>query len=170
MLIIVLLSSAKKLIYSTFIYLLLFLNSLHFVEGSPLPIYLIQLNNFVASTASDLQLILGIILRLSAPPDHLDSNHRHTSSMASEWFRPAFIRIKTPILGQSIPSADRPSNLATYDTNDSEESSALRFRTASRVTSYMPFHPSTPPVPTADLFPNIRNPETVYHQPSGDRK
>ena len=42
-------------------------------------------------------------------------------------------------------------------------------RPTSRVSSYIGFRPATPPVSAPDTFPNLRNPDNVYHKPSADQ-
>ena len=81
-------------------------------------------------------------------------------------FRPVFTRVKTPVIG-SVP--ERQYSISTDDKNDSEEvlTMSTRVRTTPRVSSYIGFRSGTPPIPTADSFPNLRNPESIYHQPSG---
>ena len=82
-------------------------------------------------------------------------------------FRPVFTRVKTPVIG-SAP--DRQASFSTDDNNDSEEGITMpnRIRPISRVSSYMGFRP-TPLILTPETFPNLRNPENVYHKPSGDQ-
>lgn len=83
-------------------------------------------------------------------------------------FRPVFTRVKTPVIGSA---QDRQASFSTDDNNDSEEGIMMtnRIRPTSRVSSYMGFRPSTPPIPAPETFPNLRNPENVYHKPSGDQ-
>lgn len=65
----------------------------------------------------------------------------------------------------SVPGSDRP---ASFD-DESEEGNLTRPRPASRVSSYMGLRANTPPVHEPDTFPNFRNPDSVYHEPSGDQ-
>lgn len=85
-------------------------------------------------------------------------------------FRPVFTRVKTPVMGQgSFP--DRQSSFSTDDNNESEEGLVMsdRIRPTSRVSSCMLFRTATPLIPAPETFPNLRNPENVYHKPSGDQ-
>lgn len=82
-------------------------------------------------------------------------------------FRPVFTRVKTPVIGSA---SDRQSTFSADDNNDSEERLKMDVRRpTSRVSSYMGFRPSTPPFSAPETFPNLRNPENVYHKPSGDQ-
>ena len=72
-----------------------------------------------------------------------------------------------------LPPPDRQSSFSTDDNNESEEGTNARVRPTTRVSSYigipMGFRPATPPIPAPETFPNYRNPESVYHKPSGDQ-
>lgn len=85
----------------------------------------------------------------------------------TDWLRPVFARAKGPV--QSV-SNDRPSNFSIDDSNEGEEGNLGRLRPTSRVSSYIGLRPNTPPIlQRPDTFFGFRNPESVYHEPSGDQ-
>ncbi|EKD20556.1 uncharacterized protein L3040_004153 [Drepanopeziza brunnea f. sp. 'multigermtubi'] len=93
----------------------------------------------------------------------------------TDWLRPVFGRGRT--YGASNAS-ERPSNLSFDESVAGTESedgisihaSTPRLRPSSRVSSFIGIRPATPPIPpTPDTFFSLRNPETVYHKPSGDQ-
>ncbi|PBP22718.1 putative ureidoglycolate hydrolase [Diplocarpon rosae] len=94
----------------------------------------------------------------------------------ADWLRPVFGRAKV----QGAPNgSDRPASLsydesifaAESDDGNSVYASTPRLRPTSRVSSYIGIRSTTPPIPqTPDTFFNFqRNPESVYHEPSGDQ-
>ncbi|KAI9048934.1 hypothetical protein LZ554_006784 [Drepanopeziza brunnea f. sp. 'monogermtubi'] len=94
----------------------------------------------------------------------------------TDWLRPVFGRGR--IHGASNASSERPGNLSFDESVAGTESedgisihaSTPRLRPSSRVSSFIGIRPATPPIPpTPDTFFGFRNPETVYHKPSGDQ-
>jgi hypothetical protein len=83
-------------------------------------------------------------------------------------FRPVFTRVKTPVIGSA---QDRQSSASTDDNNDAEDILTInpRVRLTPRVSSYMGFRSTTPPLPAPEIFPNLKDPDSVYHEPSGDQ-
>lgn len=82
-------------------------------------------------------------------------------------FRPVFTRVKTPVIGSA---SDRHSSFSADDYNDNEDGLTMNSRRpTSRVSSYIGLRPSTPPIPAPEAFPHLRDPENIYHQPSGDQ-
>lgn len=87
----------------------------------------------------------------------------------AEWSRPVLVRARTPVPSTSnLSTSHRPISLNPEDNFESEDSNMSKGLPTSRV-SYMPFHTSTPLVSTPDTFPAFRNPESIYHKPSGDQ-
>lgn len=84
-------------------------------------------------------------------------------------FRPVFTRVKTPVIG-SVPDR-QSSGASTDDNNDAEEfiTMSTKVRSTPRMSSYMGFRPTTPPIPAPEIFPNLRIPENVFHKPSSDQ-
>ncbi|OWP04021.1 ureidoglycolate hydrolase [Marssonina coronariae] len=93
----------------------------------------------------------------------------------ADWLRPVFGRPKA----QGVPNgSDRPASLsydesifaAESDDGNSVYASTPRLRPTSRVSSYIGIRSTTPPIPqTPETFSFQRNPESVYHEPSGDQ-
>jgi hypothetical protein len=87
----------------------------------------------------------------------------------AEWLRPVFARARTPVPSTAnLSTSDRSISLNPEDTSESEDSNMSKGRPTSLV-SYMPFRTSIPPVSTPGTFPTFRNPESIYHKPSGDQ-
>jgi hypothetical protein len=85
----------------------------------------------------------------------------------ADWLRPVFARTKTPLPA----SSDRQSSFSADDNNseDGKDGNMSRLRPTSRVSSYIGVRSSTPSIPQAvDIFPSIRDPESVYYNPSVD--
>ena len=87
----------------------------------------------------------------------------------AEWLRPVFTSARTPVPSTpNLSTSDRSISLNPEDSFESEDSNMSKGRPTSRV-SYMPFRTSTTPASTPDTFPAFRNPESMYHKPSGDQ-
>lgn len=85
----------------------------------------------------------------------------------ADWLRPVFARTKTPLPAPS----DRQSSFSADDNNseDGKDGNLSKLRPSSRVSSYIGARSNTPPIPqTPDTFPTIRDPESVYYNPSVD--
>ena len=83
-------------------------------------------------------------------------------------FRPVFTRVKTPVMSSA---QDRQSSASTDDINEAEDilTTNPRVRLTPRISSYMGFRPATPPLPAPGMFPNLKDPDSIYHDPSGDQ-
>jgi hypothetical protein len=93
-------------------------------------------------------------------------------NIMAEWLRPVFSRAKTPVPGVTATFERQTSSSIDESLPDIEEVPNSKLRPSSRVSSYIgfPVRPSTPPFPgVQEAFQNARDPEFLYHKPSGDQ-
>ncbi|KAK0124520.1 hypothetical protein ONS95_009469 [Cadophora gregata] len=88
----------------------------------------------------------------------------------ADWLRPVFGR-----RAQSSSVGERPSSFSVdesvVDSEDGNVSTPIpRLRPTSRVSSYIGMRPPTPPIPqTPDTYFSLKDPESIYHEPSRDQ-
>lgn len=85
----------------------------------------------------------------------------------ADWLRPVFAR-KTPNLS-ALPHPERQTTPSIDESVDGDESSFLRMRPTSRVSSFIGYRPSSPSVVTSNTFQGIPDPSGTYYKPSADQ-